>query len=72
MGKTEDLDIVFNLLRIAEFRINSGFFSLCTLGFVLAGDVGMKDFYASVRWSEQQVSTPFSERNHSISPGWPL
>jgi hypothetical protein len=37
MSELEYLDVVFFLLGIEEFRINSGFFSLCALGIIRVG-----------------------------------
>ena len=44
MSELEYLDVVFFLLGIAEFRINSGFFSLCALKNFRVGIAGRKDF----------------------------
>lgn len=44
MSELEYLDVVFFLLGIAEFRINTGFFSLFALGTILADIAGRKDF----------------------------
>ena len=44
MSELEYLDVVFFLLGIVKFRINSGFFSLCTLGIIRVGIAGRKDF----------------------------
>jgi hypothetical protein len=44
MSELEYLDVVFFLLGIEEFRINSGFFSLCARGIIRIGIAGRKDF----------------------------
>ncbi len=69
MPESEDFEIVLGRHQSLKNRITTGFFGILLPGIVLTAVPGISGFYWSFKTIEQQVSTPFSERNHIVSPG---